>query len=91
MNKTIKNLNMGLLFLGAILFVAPFLLPGDFLSGYLGELRFGGLTSIFLCPVIGLLGLILTYREYKFEKKGLFLAFAIITLSFPISHAISSL
>lgn len=89
MNKTLRNLDNALLLVGAILFVAPFFVPANFLYGHLGgSLRFGGLTSIFLCPIIGLLGIILTLKEYKLEKKGLLLAFAIILLSFPISYAI---
>ena len=57
-----KNLSKKLFLLGLVLFVISYLLPVDILQSYT-NLRPTGLTSMFVCPIVGLIGLIVGVKE----------------------------
>ena len=48
--------------LGFVIFVISYLLPVDIFESYT-SLRPTGLTSMFVCPIIGLIGLIFGVKE----------------------------
>ena len=56
------NLSKKLFLLGLVLFVISYLLPVDILQSYT-KLRPTGLTSMFVCPIVGLIGLIVGVKE----------------------------
>ena len=52
-----EKLSMKIFLLGLVIFVISYLLPIDIFKSYT-SLRPTGLTSMFVCPIIGLIGLI---------------------------------
>ena len=57
-----KNISKKLFLLGLVIFVISCLLPVDIFESYT-NLRPTGLTSMFVCPIIGLIGLIFGVKE----------------------------
>ena len=53
-----ENLSKKIFLIGLVIFVISYLLPIDIFESYT-SLRPTGLTSMFVCPIIGLIGLIL--------------------------------
>lgn len=75
------NLSKKIFLLGLVLFVISYLLPVDIFQSYT-NLRPTGLTSMFVCPIVGLIGLIFGVRE----KDGLFIVLNImLILLLPIA------
>ena len=77
--------------LGLAIFVISYLLPVDIFERYT-SLRPTGLTSMFVCPIIGLIGLIIGVKE----KDKLFIVLNILLiLLLPIAmfvgHLVGSL
>ena len=56
------NLSKKIFLLGLVLFVISYLLPVDIFQSYT-NLRPTGLTSMFVCPIVGLIGLIVGVKE----------------------------
>jgi hypothetical protein len=86
-----KNISKKLFLLGLVIFVISYLLPIDIFKRYT-SLRPTGLTSMFVCPIIGLIGLIFGIKE----KDKLFTALnVILILLLPIAmfvgHLVGSL
>lgn len=82
-----KNISKLLFFLGIGVFIISYLLPVDFLENFT-NLRPTGLTSLFICRIIGLIGLIFAIKE----KSVLFgiLNFLLIII-FPLAMLLNSL
>ncbi|EEB36895.1 hypothetical protein ANHYDRO_00132 [Anaerococcus hydrogenalis DSM 7454] len=57
-----KNISRKLFLLGLTIFVIYYLLPVDIFQSYT-SLRLTGLTLMFVCPIIGLIGLIFGVKE----------------------------
>ena len=57
-----KNISKKLFLLGLVIFVISYLLPVDIFESFT-SLRPTGLTSMFVCPTIGLIGLICGVKE----------------------------
>ncbi|MDU5378271.1 MULTISPECIES: hypothetical protein [Peptoniphilus] len=57
-----KNISKKLFLLGLVIFVISYLLPVDIFESFT-SLRPTGLTSMFVCPIIGLIGLICGVKE----------------------------
>ena len=70
-----KNISKKLFLLGLTIFVISYLLPIDIFKSYT-SLRPTGLTSMFVCPIIGLIGLIFGVKE----KDKLFMALNILLI-----------
>ncbi|EOT4860216.1 TPA: hypothetical protein ACGF1I_000370 [Streptococcus pyogenes] len=86
-----ENLSKKIFLLGLVIFVISYLLPVDILESYT-SLRPTGLTSMFVCPIIGLIGLIFGIKE----KNKLFIVLNILLiLLLPIAmfagHLVGSL
>ena len=86
-----ENLSKKICLLGLVIFVISYLLPVDILESYT-SLRPTGLTSMFVCPIIGLIGLIFGIKE----KNKLFIVLNILLiLLLPIAmfagHLVGSL
>ena len=82
-----KNISKKLFLLGLTIFAISYLLPIDIFESYT-SLRPTGLTSMFICPIIGLIGLIFGVRE----KDGLFIVLNImLILLLPIAMFVSHL
>lgn len=81
-----KNISKYLFFLGIGIFIISYLLPVDFFENFT-NLRPTGLTSLFICRIIGLIGLIFAIKE----KSLLFgiLNFLLIII-FPLVMFINS-
>lgn len=62
--------------LGLVIFVISYLLPVDIFESYT-SLRPTGLTSIFGCPIIGLIGLVFGVKE----KDRLFMVLNILLIT----------
>ena len=82
------NLSKKIFLLGLVLFVISYLLPVDILQSYT-NLRPTGLTSMFVCPIVGLIGLIVGVKE----KDKLFivlnlLLILIIPMAMFVGHLI---
>lgn len=82
-----KNISKLLFFLGIGVFIISYMLPVDFLENFT-NLRPTGLTSLFICRIIGLIGLVFAVKE----KSVLFgvLNFLLIII-FPLFMLINSL
>ena len=73
--------------LGLVIFVISYLLPVDIFESYT-SLRPTGLTSMFICPIIGLIGLIFGVKE----KDRLFIILNIfLILLLPIAMLVGHL
>ena len=82
-----KNISKKLFLLGLTIFVIFYLLPVDIFQSYT-SLRPTGLTTMFVCPIIGLIGLIFGVRE----KDGLFIVLNImLILLLPIAMFVGHL
>ena len=86
-----KKISKKLFLLGLVIFVISYLLPIDIFQSYT-SLKPTGLTSMFVCPIIGLIGLIFGVKE----KDRLFMALnVILILLLPIAmfvgHLVGSL
>ena len=76
-----ENLSKKIFLLGLVIFVISYLLPIDIFESYT-SLRPTGLTSMFVCPIIGLIGLIFGLKE----KDRLFIVLNImLILLLPIT------
>lgn len=82
-----KNISKYLFFIGIGVFIISYLLPVDIFESFT-NLRPTGLTSLFICRIIGLIGLIFAIKE----KSLLFgiLNFLLIII-FPLLMFINSL
>ena len=82
-----NNISKLLFFLGIGVFMISYLLPVDLFENFT-NLRPTGLTSLFICRIIGLIGLIFAIKE----KSVLFgiLNFLLIII-FPLAMLINSL
>ena len=82
-----KNISKLLFFIGIGIFIISYLLPVDFFESFT-NLRPTGLTSLFICRIIGLIGLVFAIKE----KSVLFgvLNFLLIII-FPLVMFINSL
>ncbi|MBS5965679.1 MAG: hypothetical protein KIA07_08485 [Finegoldia magna] len=82
-----QKLSKKIFLLGLIIFVISYLLPIDTFQSYT-SLRPTGLTSMFVCPIIGLIGLILGLKE----KDRLFIVLNImLILLLPIAMFVGHL
>ena len=86
-----KNISKKLFLLGLVILVISYLLPIDIFESYT-NLRPTGLTSMLVCPIIGLIGLIFGIKE----KDKLIMALnVILILLLPIAmfvgHLVGSL
>ena len=70
-----ENLSKKIFLLGLVIFVISYLLPVDIFYSCT-SLRPTGLTSMFVCPIIGLIGLIFGLKE----KDRLFIVFNIMLI-----------
>ena len=82
-----KSLSKYLFVTGVLIFIISYLLPVDFFENFT-KLRATGLTSLFICRIIGLIGLVFAIKE----KSVLFgiLNFLLIII-FPLVMFINSL
>ena len=82
-----RNISKLLFFLGIGVFIISYMLPVDLFENFT-NLRPTGLTSLFICRIIGLIGLIFAIKE----KSVLFgiLNFLLIII-FPLAMLINSL
>ena len=82
-----KSLSKYLFFIGIGIFIISYMLPVDFFENFT-NLRPTGLTSLFICRIIGLIGLVFAIKE----KSVLFgiLNFLLIII-FPLAMLINSL
>ena len=82
-----KKISKKLFLLGLVIFMISYLLPIDIFESYT-SLRPTGLTSMFVCPIIGLIGLIFGVKE----KDRLFIVSNImLILLLPIAMLVSHL
>ena len=86
-----KKLSKNIFLLGLAILVISYLLPVDIFESYT-SLRPTGLTLMFFCPIIGLIGLVFGVKE----KDKLFMTLnVILILLLPIlmfaSHLVGSL
>ena len=79
MSKT-KNKSLWTLIIGVACLVIAFILK-DFEFGFLGNLRPIGLVTIYICPILGIIGIVLALIEKSVARA--LLNFLLI-LSFPI-------
>ncbi|MDU5323332.1 MAG: hypothetical protein E6149_01555 [Peptoniphilus harei] len=82
-----KSISKYLFFIGIGVFIISYMLPVDLFENFT-NLRPTGLTSLFICRIIGLIGLIFAIKE----KSVLFgiLNFLLIII-FPLAMLINSL
>ena len=81
------NLSKKMFLIGLVIFVISYLLPVDIFESYT-SLRPTGLTSMFVCPIIGLIGLIFGVKE----KDKLFIILnLLLILLLPISMFVGHL
>ena len=82
-----KKISKKLFLLGLVIFVISYLLQIDIFKSYT-SLRPTGLTSMFVCPIIGLIGLIFGVKE----KDRLFIVLNImLILLLPIAMFVGHL
>lgn len=86
-----ENLSKKIFLLGLTIFMISYLLPIDIFESYT-SLRPTGLTSMFVCPIIGLIGLIFGVKEkdniYSTEYYvNLITTYSNVCRSYNISNA----
>ena len=86
MNKT-KNKSVWTLIIGVVCLVIAFILK-DFEFGFLGNLRPIGFVTIYICPILGIIGIVFSLIEKSVARALLnfllVLAFPIIMLSWNL-------
>ena len=82
-----QKLSKKIFLLGLVIFVISYLLPVDIFESFT-NLRPTGLTSMLVCPIIGLIGLIFGVKE----KDKLFMALnVLLILLLPIAMFVGHL
>lgn len=79
MNKT-KNKSLWTLIIGIVCLVVSFILK-DFEFGFLGNLRPIGLATVFICPILGIIGNVIALIEKSVARAILNF---LLVLAFPI-------
>lgn len=82
-----KSLSKYLFFIGIGIFIISYLLPVDFFENFT-NLRPTGLTSLFICRIIGIIGLVFAIKE-----KSVFFGILnfLLIIIFPLFMFINSL
>ena len=86
MNKT-KNKSMWTLIIGVVCLVVSFILK-DFEFGFLGNLRPIGFVTIYICPILGVIGIVLALIEKSVARA---LLNFLLLLSFPLLMIVGNL
>ena len=86
MNKT-KNKSMWTLIIGVVCLVIAFILK-DFEFGFLGNLRPIGFVTIYICPILGVIGIVLALIEKSVARA---LLNFLLLLSFPLLMIVGNL
>lgn len=79
MNKT-KNKSLWTLIIGVVCLVIAFILK-DFEFGFLGNLRPIGFVTIYICPIVGIIGIVFSLIEKSVARA---LLNFLLVLAFPI-------
>lgn len=79
MNKT-KNKSLWTLIIGVVCLVIAFILK-DFEFGFLGNLKPIGFVTIYICPIVGIIGIVFSLIEKSVAKA---LLNFLLVLAFPI-------
>lgn len=79
MNKT-KNKSLWTLIIGVACLVIAFILK-DFQFGFLGNLRPIGLVTVYICPILGIIGIVFSLIEKSVVRAILNF---LLVLAFPI-------
>ena len=79
MNKT-KNKSLRTLIIGVVCLVIAFILK-DFQFDFLGNLRPIGFVTIYICPILGIIGIVLSLIEKSVARAILNF---LLVLAFPI-------
>lgn len=79
MNKT-KNKSMWTLIIGVVCLVVAFILK-DFEFAFLGNLRPIGFVTIYICPILGIIGIVFSLIEKSVARA---LLNFLLVLAFPI-------
>lgn len=79
MNKT-KNKSLWTLIIGVVCLVIAFILK-DFEFGFLGNLKPIGFVTIYICPILGIIGIVLALIEKSVARA---LLNFLLLLSFPL-------
>lgn len=86
MNKT-KNKSLWTLIIGVVCLVVSFILK-DFEFAFLGNLRPIGLVTIYICPILGIIGIVLALIEKSVARA---LLNFLLLLSFPLLMIVGNL
>ncbi|WP_304141260.1 hypothetical protein [Finegoldia magna] len=86
MNKT-KNKSLWTLIIGVVCLVVGFILK-DFEFGFLGNLRPIGFVTIYICPILGVIGIVLALIEKSVARA---LLNFLLLLSFPLLMIVGNL
>ncbi|MDU7164793.1 hypothetical protein [Finegoldia magna] len=86
MNKT-KNKSLWTLIIGVVCLVIAFILK-DFEFGFLGNLRPIGFVTIYICPILGVIGIVLALIEKSVARA---LLNFLLLLSFPLLMVVGNL
>lgn len=86
MNKT-KNKSMWTLIIGVVCLVVAFILK-DFEFGFLGNLRPIGFVTIYICPILGVIGIVLALIGKSVARA---LLNFLLLLSFPLLMIVGNL
>ncbi|EXF27085.1 MAG: hypothetical protein E6Z87_03685 [Finegoldia magna] len=86
MNKT-KNKSLWTLIIGVVCLVVSFILK-DFEFGFLGNLRPIGFVTIYICPILGIIGIVLALIEKSVARA---LLNFLLLLSFPLLMIVGNL
>ena len=82
-----ENLSKKMFLIGSVIFMISYLLPIDTFQNYT-NLKPTGLTSMFVCPIIGLIGLIFGVKE---KDKLFMLLNILLILLLPIAMFVGHL
>lgn len=86
MNKT-KNKSLWTLIIGVACLVIAFILK-DFEFGFLGNLKPIGFVTIYICPILGIIGIVFSLIEKSVAKA---LLNFLLLLSFPLLMVVGNL
>lgn len=77
---SISNLSKSIFFIGVIILFTSYIIPTDIFSRYT-EMKPLGLSTIYICPVVGIIGIIFSIKE---KSILFFFLNLILVLSFPL-------
>lgn len=87
MSKTMRKALPYFILVGYLMWLSSFILPENLLGNTFGGLRWGGIVTLYICPIMGIIG---AAGSLLIKKLPLAILSVLLIFSFFISWGLSS-